>query len=1629
MEALANISGGVFSAPGSTGFGVFVLDRNGTIIADALKPGMVGYRFDGKVASSMVAQFTLLKYIDWVVSWGGGWVPHFTTRLVAGEVNPSNIPNSIDATAYIEACPSGERLGVAFSRELIPAIERCNPSANGFCAIQNINRMVGGALVEFLNSKSAEDLVRLDRAAGLTTKYSVGKAFYTWRCELNWFGFPGPKPLRNPSHFDDNAGTLWAHGGLPAVLNGRNLSVIGGTVDGIDRGTYLQIAISRGAWIGGSWADYLWSTPALGPHHKVTLSVGGVWNNTASYIGAGAVHLPEARAKGPVCEECTAVVSLPCSIVNCKILSAHAQLEFLMPTGTWSRVSNDKWFGAMHANAHGEQYAGTWPVGFYVTAFDYNGTCVADGFDPSNIGKHASEVFVASPDQYVVHAKRILVADAGGGWIAHTLSDKTKHISFVNKLTKHSRFFYTAVSYTNTMAAVAPRCSSSYAEPCSERQAQALLGKVATEILSAALQTDLVAVLGNISARTGPFDSSFTGDFVGLVYDSTWRCPDIVAASGIKCPPGLSPEFLYALSPVELDGGWISVVGSELQVARKAFVVRTTYSALGSSAYRDFLLLTFVTDTPAPPTCSSDAQCPQHGTCPMSGRCSCRTGFRADFNISTTMCGQLPLAAMTCVDVRGLDCSEVVARGSATCPPCKSGHFCPEGVPLACPVGQYCPLGSATPQLCSPGTRGTETLATSEESCKACLAGTSQARGGQTECLACEKGTMTDLLGSASCARCEFGYFQDVPGSTFCKLCPYSMITESRGGTSLADCVCPSGTYKPLTSSMCMPCPHGMVCKVNSTEGAFTGFVALLASGFPAPQVVPGYMTLAAHPLDPYRCLQADRCSGGGPGTCAEGRDPSSIACAECLPNMHEGSDGRCIPCKGGDGAVPVTIGILAVVLGLCFMAWMVNRNILAQHNSVTSCGIILGLLLVALQTMSVYSSLSIRWVSPLDSFFRGLSIFSLNIGVAFNTGCVVGAGPVAVFSVRQVLAPGFAVIMLIAVALKKIIWRRATQYWIESINTIGTVYSTLFVSIVMSAVQPWVCYEHPNDNGLSMLESSGVLCFETSEHTSMVTLGVAAILIVVLPFVALILWANLRYRTSVKRGVSDVHIRTFRFLFVRYHPQYYFFSVVTLFRGLFICLVPVVARGFPEVQTLLMCAVMLSYNCLVTHIKPWRGSATNAIDGALANILVVVLMCAAMTTTFDNADAAIGSLGLAACVIFFASGVAAIALALHRRLFPRPFYSNFVCHHKGEAAAQARFLQIELSERTGTTVFIDSDHLTNLDGLFDIVRCRIGRLVVFLTSETLRRRWCAGEISITFSTHKSVFVAKGPTFRAPPADELVEDKIETFLAPGVNLAGYGIVNGVISRAFCWMLSDEVKSFSLDAGAVGLEKFRSLAHILLAVRAKPVKLTAITNRTSCGVTLISSVRGYDEATAAVGILMSKTKGHDAIVAEQMLAMCDLPVPSDIAELRSVVVQGSALVVMLSAGSMESEEQLRMISLAVGAQISVVPVALPCFRFPPSHFFTTELPNRVPAEVVAHVETFFKLIAVPLRTYESAAILTTEVASVVARLKAAAKSKRDRRGEHGASGGGCNAAVQQAVPAAVGAQAMTPSFSV
>ncbi|CAE7266788.1 unnamed protein product, partial [Symbiodinium sp. CCMP2592] len=75
----------------------------------------------------------------------------------------------------------------------------------------------------------------------------------------------------------------------------------------------------------------------------------------------------------------------------------------------------------------------------------------------------------------------------------------------------------------------------------------------------------------------------------------------------------------------------------------------------------------------------------------------------------------------------------------------------------------------------------------------------------------------------------------------------------------------------------------------------------------------PGYFSTPEDPGSVYRCFSNTiRCPGGEPGTCAFGRDTESVSCSACLPGLHA-RDGVCVECVGGDYALVITFGILAV--------------------------------------------------------------------------------------------------------------------------------------------------------------------------------------------------------------------------------------------------------------------------------------------------------------------------------------------------------------------------------------------------------------------------------------------------------------------------------------------------------------------------------------------------------------------------------------------------------------------------------------------------------------------------------------------------------------------------------------------
>ncbi|XP_075892173.1 uncharacterized protein LOC142895201 [Nelusetta ayraudi] len=224
----------------------------------------------------------------------------------------------------------------------------------------------------------------------------------------------------------------------------------------------------------------------------------------------------------------------------------------------------------------------------------------------------------------------------------------------------------------------------------------------------------------------------------------------------------------------------------------------------------------------------------------------------------------------------GYYCAEVGL--SSPSGPCTPGFYCTDGSRTAsprgnitagtsspedqfhggaCPAGHYCPLGSAKPSPCPPGTFSGRSSAESEAGCEACYPGSycpswaqtsvdlpcppgwfcpaGSASGHQTGCQ-CPPGHVCPR-GSAEPAICSSGTFQSLPGQSACDscppgfycaegspaptVCPAGSVNPSSGGTSLSDCsACPSGSFCDNSGhpEPTGPCSAGYFCSSGSSE-------------------------------------------------------------------------------------------------------------------------------------------------------------------------------------------------------------------------------------------------------------------------------------------------------------------------------------------------------------------------------------------------------------------------------------------------------------------------------------------------------------------------------------------------------------------------------------------------------------------------------------------------------------------------------------------------------------------------------------------------------------------------------------------------------------------------------------------
>jgi len=508
--------------------------------------------------------------------------------------------------------------------------------------------------------------------------------------------------------------------------------------------------------------------------------------------------------------------------------------------------------------------------------------------------------------------------------------------------------------------------------------------------------------------------------------------------------------------------------------------------------------------------------------------------------------------------------------------------------------------------------------------------------------------------------------------------------------------------------------------------------------------------------------------------------------------------------------------------------------------------------------------------------------------------------------------------------------------------------------------------------------------------------------------------------------------------LFYRFKPVRYYFIMVLLGKHLILGLVPAVLPDQSRLQALAISLVLAGYSFTQSVLWPWRSNILNVADALACLILLVIVVCGSLGMNDTDGSSLIQMVDGALAAFLFGMLCVACALGLHERL-TRQKYQFFICHHKAEAAAQARYLKLVLQQLKGVSVFIDSDDLRDLDALFDTIKTSVQQLVLYLTAGTLRRPWCVGEVVTSMKAKIRILPVHTKTFSDLTLgyiEEIVLDVVD-----GSELMNFEIGLQDAREALRNLIALPVVQLRAEKGS---SRFYRLGHDILrgstknsmtlgqsclsnphmnkASSAGGVRTTAsLTKPTSSvergtrwlpsssssygGQVLVSTLPGNDEALATGGIIKLVIgerifRAHNAIVS---LLEDDVGYVDRVGDMACTAL---AIVTVLTPGTLQSAEQIRVISVASSfinsgvAETCLIPVTTPGFEFPHSDYYRYALSHVYPDGILCDAEdvvkSFFRLISIFLPTHESQQVLETSCVAIMERLEAHNKAVLQNR---------------------------------
>jgi len=862
----------------------------------------------------------------------------------------------------------------------------------------------------------------------------------------------------------------------------------------------------------------------------------------------------------------------------------------------------------------------------------------------------------------------------------------------------------------------------------------------------------------------------------------------------------------------------------------------------------------------------------------------------------------------------------------------------------------------------------------------------------------------------------------------------------------------------------CLQCPEGMECSEGNQE----------------PVLLRGFWADAGDSTDRdysvFRCRDGLECPGGPMGTCARGRE--GIGCANCLPNHQiDKVTGGCDECTGSS-LVPILFITAVGLAGLVAMALYAKVDVSRINLNTLAVGICIGQTAVAVQALSVFRVLEVKWVEPIRSFLNVVSVLSFNLDVLAVSCMFPDSDALGKYVLKLFIFPtGILLLCAIFFVMNRLFKQNITVDHI--INSIGLLFLVLFLTLAMLSLSPFHCASSPNGT-VSLVSNPSVLCsFSNATWTGLVVFGAFAILGFVVFFAAWVTYVTLQYPKLISNGSGMLIINRYRFLFQRFTVECYFFTPIYLFRNFIIAILPVAFADDGHRQVFLLACVLMAFGFVQGWLQPWRGLMPNLLDTVTTACLIMALLGAALLHDVDY-DAVVADMQVFFTILIVVMCITLSTLVMllsWRRFFPSKLYAAFLCHHKQGCAVGARLMKLELELRLKKQVFLDSDALNNLEDLLETVRASIGTLVVLLTAGTLSRPWCAGEIATAFKNGVQIVPVAYDDYTELTEEDVKEASIAARWSPEAfgPCVAQGVLLSAVADAYDHVrllhkiACPRVAACMEGNPALAMDAVRLVASLCRSNGKRQMTVSQLgledSNRTS--VRSEDSDKEHQGASDELGMAVSSTSSSGGMTARSshsaqldfavlanytcgesisaarvlsrlvrgktQMRTTDLLHPRDVQEARAHSPTLGCLCVLFTQGCLSSEgfPKTLVAGLEAWGKATILTVTMTGFDFPSSEVMRLSLVPQVANllsesedKVTKIYQKLFSILACPFTPSGHISVLEVEVGGIIRRMRS--DTKRNTHSSLGKEGPKhCNESSSQA---ASGADLVTDSLS-